>query len=105
MQAALRSLSRVGRLALLSLLALGLAHAQDASSIAFDSFTADFSVMEQLSDVAAQGSGAIAVLLPETTTSARYTAFDEPFLRQALQAAGLADSDIIINNAQGSEST
>ncbi len=105
MQAAFRSVTRVRRLALLALLVVGVAHSQDASSIAVDSFTADFSVMEQMSDVAAQGSGAIAVLLPETTTSARYTAFDEPFLRQALQAAGLADSDIIINNAQGSEST
>ncbi len=105
MQAALRSLQRVRRLALTALLALGVAHAQDSSSISVDSFTADFSAMEQLSDVAAQGSGAVAVLLPETTTSARYTSFDEPFLRQALQAAGLADSDIIINNAQGSEST
>lgn len=105
MREALRSLKRVRRLALLALLALGVAHAQDASSLTVDSFTADFSAMEQLSEVAEQGSGAIAVLLPETTTSARYTAFDEPFLRQALQAAGLADSDIIINNAQGSEST
>lgn len=105
MQAALRSLKWVGRLAMMALLALGVAQAQDATAISVDSFTSDFSAVEQLSDVVAQGSGAIAVLLPETTTSARYTAFDEPFLRQALQAAGLADSDIIVNNAQGSEST
>ena len=105
MKAALRSVKWAGRLALTALLVLGVAQAQDASAISVDSFTSDFAAMEQLSDVVAQGSGAIAVLLPETTTSARYTAFDEPFLRQALQAAGLADSDIIINNAQGSEST
>lgn len=105
MHAALRSLSRVARLALLPFLALSLGYAQDASSIAVDSFTADFAVMSQLSSVVEQGSGAIAVLLPETTTSARYTAFDEPFLRQAFQAAGLPDAELIINNAQGSEST
>jgi D-xylose transport system substrate-binding protein len=29
------------------------------------------------------------VLLPETTTSARYTAFDQPYLRKAFELAGL----------------
>lgn len=88
-----------------ALVMAGLVVAQDASDVSVDSFTSDFSVMQQLRDVAAQGSGAVAVLLPETTTSARYVAFDEPFLRRAFQEAGLADGDVIISNAQGSEST
>ncbi len=93
------------RLLVAALAVTGLVLAQDAPDITADSFTSDFSVMRQLRDIAAQGSGAIAVLLPETTTSARYVAFDEPFLRRAFQEAGVADSDVIITNAQGSEST
>jgi D-xylose transport system substrate-binding protein len=69
------------------------------------SFTADFSAMVQLKDLASKVKGKIAVLLPETTTSARYTSFDEPYLRKAFEAAGLTASQYIITNAQGSEST
>jgi D-xylose transport system substrate-binding protein len=70
-----------------------------------DSFTADFSAMEQLKDLAAAGEGKIAVLLPDTTSSARYESFDRPYLEQAFEAAGLTSDDYIINNAQGSAST
>src|SRR5215217_4411457 len=70
-----------------------------------ESFTADFSAMAQLKDLAAKGKGKIAVLLPDTTTSARYEAFDRPYLQQAFEAAGLTSNDYIINNAQGSAST
>jgi D-xylose transport system substrate-binding protein len=69
------------------------------------SFTADFSAMAQLKDHAAKVKGKIAVLLPETTTSARYTSFDQPYLRKAFEAAGLTADQYIITNAQGSEST
>ena len=69
------------------------------------SFTADFSAMAQLKDLSPKVKGKIAVLLPETTTSARYTSFDEPYLRKAFEAAGLTSSQYIITNAQGSEST
>lgn len=69
------------------------------------SFTADFSAMAQLKDLAAKVKGKIAVLLPETTTSARYTSFDAPYLRKAFQAAGLTAGQYILTNAQGSEST
>jgi D-xylose transport system substrate-binding protein len=96
---------RVLRLALLIILVSGAAWAQDASSITANSFTADFSTMSLLKDLAQQGKGKIGVLLPETTTSARYTAFDEPFLKRAFKEAGVPDSDVIITNAQGSEST
>jgi D-xylose transport system substrate-binding protein len=69
------------------------------------SFTSDFSAMEQLKDLASQGEGMIAVLLPDTTTSARYESFDRPYLQQAFEAAGLSSDDFVINNAQGSAST
>lgn len=70
-----------------------------------DSFTSDFSVMKQLADLAKAGKGKIAVLLPETTTSARYTSFDAPYLTQAFKAVGLTESDFSIVNAQGSTAT
>jgi D-xylose transport system substrate-binding protein len=69
------------------------------------SFTSDFSVMKQLSGLVGSGKGKIGVLLPETTTSARYTAFDAPYLTKALETAGMKSSDFIVTNAQGSTST
>jgi D-xylose transport system substrate-binding protein len=69
------------------------------------SFTADFSVMSQLKDLAAQGSGLIGVLLPDTTTSTRYVQYDLPFLTKAFEAAGLSADQFKIDNAQGSVST
>jgi D-xylose transport system substrate-binding protein len=68
-------------------------------------FTADFSVMKELTDLAAQGEGMIAVLLPDTTSSARYVTYDAPYLKQAFEAAGLSSDQFKIDNAQGSSST
>ncbi|MEJ2666450.1 MAG: substrate-binding domain-containing protein [Deinococcales bacterium] len=76
-----------------------------AQGLTVHSFTADFSAMKQLQQIASQGKGKIGVLLPETTTSARYTSFDAPYLKQAFEAAGLTSDQFIITNAQGSEST
>ena len=61
----------------------------NAAELTATSFTADFSAMAGLKDLAAKVKGKIAVLLPETTTSARYTSFDEPYLKKAFAAAGL----------------
>jgi D-xylose transport system substrate-binding protein len=69
------------------------------------SFTSDFSVMKQLKPLAKSGKGMIGVLLPETTTSARYTAFDAPYLQKAFQKAGLSSSQYKILNAQGNTAT
>src|SRR2546430_5977217 len=69
------------------------------------SFTADFSVMSQLKDLATQGSGMIGVLLPDTTTSTRYVQYDKPFLTKAFETAGLSADQFKIDNAQGSVST
>lgn len=73
--------------------------------IAPGDFTADFSVMAQLKDLAASGTGMIGVLLPDTTTSTRYTQYDAPFLKKAFEAAGLTPDQYKIDNAQGSAQT
>ena len=76
-----------------------------AAAITASSFTSDFSAMAQLKSVASAGHGLIGVLLPDTTTSARYESFDRPYLTKAFEAAGLTTSDFKIDNAQGSAST
>ena len=68
-------------------------------------FTLDFSLMKKLTGLASEGKGLVGVLLPDTTTSARYVEFDAPYLKQAFEAAGLKSSQFKIDNAQGSAST
>ena len=74
-------------------------------TIAAGDFTADFSVMAQLKDLASSGTGLIGVLLPDTTTSTRYVQYDAPFLKKAFEAAGLSADQFKIDNAQGSVQT
>ena len=61
--------------------------------------------MSTLKPLAAAGKGNVAVLLPDTVSSARYTEFDAPYLTQALTAAGLTSSQFSVQNAQGSDAT
>jgi D-xylose transport system substrate-binding protein len=61
--------------------------------------------MSALKSLAASGKGKVAVILPDTTSSTRYVEFDQPDLRKAMLAAGLSPSQIIIQNALGSDST
>jgi D-xylose transport system substrate-binding protein len=61
--------------------------------------------MKLLAPIASAGKGKIEVILPDTTTSARYTEFDAPDLAKAFQAAGLSSSDFTVQNAQNSDST
>ncbi len=51
--------------------------------ISVGDFTADFSLMKQLTGLASQGKGSIGVLLPDTTTSTRYVQYDAPYLTKA----------------------
>ncbi|MGH3510570.1 MAG: sugar ABC transporter substrate-binding protein, partial [Nocardioidaceae bacterium] len=74
-------------------------------NLSITSFTNDFSAMSQLKALAAKGKGKIAVILPDTVTSSRYTEFDAPYLTKALASAGVSSSNVIIQNAQGSDST
>src|SRR5262245_53170209 len=83
----------------------GTGGAAEAPEIDAGAFNADFSEMEKLKDVAAQGKGLIGVLLPDTTTSARYVQYDAPYLKQAFEAAGLSADQFKIDNAQGSAAT
>ena len=69
------------------------------------SFTADFSAMAQLKALATKGKGLIGVLLPDTTSSARYESYDRPYLTDAFKAAGLSSTEFKVDNAQGSAST
>ncbi len=61
--------------------------------------------MAALKSLGASGKGKVAAILPDTTSSTRYVEFDQPDLRKALEAAGVPSSDIIIQNAQKSDST
>jgi D-xylose transport system substrate-binding protein len=65
----------------------------------------DFSAMAKLKPLAQQGKGKIAVLLPDTQSSARYVQFDAPYLTQAFETAGLSSNDFSVQNAQGSTQT
>src|SRR5664280_1095076 len=75
------------------------------ATVSVTTFTKDFTTMANLKSVAAAGKGKVAVILPDTVSSARYTEFDAPYLAKAFDAAGLSTSDTIIQNAQGSDST
>jgi D-xylose transport system substrate-binding protein len=74
-------------------------------NLTITSFTNDFSAMSQLKALAKEGKGKIGVILPDTTTSQRYTEFDAPYLKKSFEMAGLKSSDYTIQNAQGSDST
>lgn len=76
-----------------------------SGSLSVTSFTNDFSAMASLTSVASAGHGSVAVILPDTVSSARYTEFDAPYLQQAFTKAGLTSSQFSIQNAQGSDST
>ncbi len=59
--------------------------------------------MKYLASIVAKGKGAITVILPDTKSSARYTAFDAPDLTKAFRAAGVKRWKVL--NALGSDST
>ena len=74
-------------------------------SISVTQFDRTFSAMSALKPLASAGKGNVAVILPDTVTSARYVQFDAPYLTQALTAAGLTSSQFTIQNAQGNDAT
>jgi D-xylose transport system substrate-binding protein len=75
------------------------------SDLSINSFTADFSYMQNLKPLTQAGRGMVGVILPDTTSSTRYVDFDAPYLKQAFQAAGYTDSQYKIDNAQGNDQT
>ena len=74
-------------------------------SISVGQFDKTLAAMALLKPLTAAGHGNVAVLLPDTTTSARYVQFDAPLLTQALTMAGLSSSQFTVQNAQGSDAT
>jgi len=74
-------------------------------SISVAQFDRNFTAMSALKPLATAGKGNVAVILPDTVTSARYVQFDAPYLTQALTAAGLSASQFSVQNAQGSDQT
>jgi D-xylose transport system substrate-binding protein len=69
------------------------------------SFTLNFSAMAKLKILASHGKGNVAAILPDTVSSTRYVEFDAPYLKKSMQLAGLKPSQIVIQNAQGSDAT
>jgi D-xylose transport system substrate-binding protein len=74
-------------------------------TISLAQLTRTFAAMSTLKPLAAAGKGNVAVILPDTVSSARYTEFDAPYLTQALTDAGLSTSQFTVQNAQGSDAT
>jgi len=72
------------------------------ADLSVSSFDAAFTYMPNLKPMVAAGSGKVGVILPDTTTSARYVSYDLPYLTQAFTAAGYTASQFTIGNAQGS---
>ncbi|HEY7941963.1 MAG TPA: substrate-binding domain-containing protein [Candidatus Limnocylindrales bacterium] len=66
---------------------------------------AAFTQMASLASVYSAGHGLVGVILPDATTSARYTAYDLPYLTTAFQKAGYAATDFKIDNAAGTTTT
>ena len=58
------------------------------SDLSVSSFTQDFSYMSKLSSLVSAGHGMVGVILPDTTSSTRYVAFDQPYLTTAFTKAG-----------------
>jgi len=75
------------------------------ASISLSQLTNTFSALSQLKSVAKKGTGSIAAILPDTTSSDRWVEFDAPYLKEAMTKAGIPSSDIIVQNAHGSDST
>jgi D-xylose transport system substrate-binding protein len=67
--------------------------------------SSNFNAMSQLKAIAAKGTGKIAAILPDTTSSLRWADFDAPDLKKAAAAAGIPSSDMIVQNAGGSDTT
>jgi len=73
--------------------------------VSVSSLNRTFSAMSTLRSLDATGKGNVAVILPDTVSSARYTEFDAPYLSQALALAGLSSTQFSVVNAQGSDAT
>jgi D-xylose transport system substrate-binding protein len=74
-----------------------------APSLTVSEIGPTFSALKALAPLAAEGKGNVAVILPDTTSSARWVEFDEPYLKAAFAAAGLPSANLTVQNALGSD--
>jgi D-xylose transport system substrate-binding protein len=75
------------------------------TGLSVTSFDASYSAMAQLKSLVAAGSGKVAVILPDATTSGRYVTYDQPMLTKAFDMAGYTSSQYKIDNAKGDPAT
>ena len=73
--------------------------------LSYTSFNLSFSAMKELKSIAGRGKGNVAAILPDTVSSTRYVEFDAPYLKKSMEDAGLKPSQIVIQNALGSDAT
>jgi D-xylose transport system substrate-binding protein len=74
-------------------------------ALSVSDFDAAMTPMAKLTAVTAAGTGMVGVILPDVTTSARYTSYDKPYLTAAFTAAGYKTTDFKIDNASGTTTT
>jgi len=107
----MKNFARAATIALVSSFALGAASTAMAQGLTAADLAAGggqdaiFAKLAVLKDVAAAGKGKIAVLLPDTQSSARWATVDAPGFEAAFQAMGLTANDYIVVNAQGDPQT
>ncbi len=108
----IKKLSKIGSMAVVAAMATtGLtissagASGNSTPKLTTKSFTNNFSAMKGLKSLAKAGRGKVAAIMPDTVSSTRYVEFDQPDIKKALLAAGVPSSDIIIQNALGSDAT
>jgi D-xylose transport system substrate-binding protein len=76
-----------------------------AKTVSDSTFNSNFTTMKLLKPIVAKGKGSIAVILPDTVSSARWVDFDAPAFKKSFADAGLMKSQYIIQNAHGSDQT
>jgi D-xylose transport system substrate-binding protein len=74
-------------------------------NLSYKDFTLNFAALKDISPLAAKGKGSVDVILPDTTSSTRYTEFDAPYLDEAFKDAGLKSSQYKVQNGEGSDAT
>ena len=74
-------------------------------NLSYKDFTLNFAALKDISPLAAKGKGNVDVILPDTTSSTRYTEFDAPYLDEAFKDAGLKSSQYKVQNGEGSDAT
>lgn len=66
------------------------------------SFDVNFTYMPKLKNLQLAGHGLVGVILPDLSSGTRYATFDQPFLKQAFDAAGYSPAMYTIDGAQNS---